>query len=260
MEQNFPLHILIIEDEAPAVALLTSLLIAAEPETRIVGIPDSVEASVKWFTAHPAPDLIFMDIRLADGISFSIFEKVDVQAPVIFTTAYDEYAIRAFKVNSIDYLLKPLDADQVTAALKKFRHLHTSAAPNPNAIDMRAIARMLKNGQPVYKSRFLIPVNEQFVSIPCTDIFFFMSSNKLTSAVTKEGKKYSLPDALDDIEAQLDPHQFFRANRQFILHYSAITAVHSFFNGKLKVYVRGTSEEIIVSREKAAAFKHWMNT
>jgi DNA-binding LytR/AlgR family response regulator len=260
MEQDFPLNILIIEDEAPAVALLTSFLIAAEPKARIVGIPDSVEASVKWLTTHPPPDLIFMDIRLADGISFSIFEKVDVHAPVIFTTAYDEYAIRAFKVNSIDYLLKPLNADQVTAALKKFRHLHTSASPNLNTIDMRDIARMLKSGQPVYKSRFLIPVNEQFISIPSADIFFFTSSNKLTFAVTKEGKKYSLPEPLDNIEAQLDPHQFFRANRQFILHYSAITAVHSFFNGKLKVYMHGTSEEIIVSKEKATVFKNWMDT
>ena len=260
MEENSALTILIVEDEAPAVALLTSLLLAAEPATDIAATMDSVEASVKWLATHPSPDLIFMDIRLADGVSFSIFEKVDVRAPVVFTTAYDEYAIRAFKVNSVDYLLKPLDAGQVTAALKKFRQLHTPASREMNAIDIRALAGMLKNGQPAYKSRFLIPLNEQLISVPSANIFFFCSANKLTFAVSKDGRKYSLSESLDDIESQLDPHQFFRANRQFILHYSAITTVRSFFNGKLKVYVRGTSEEIVVSKAKAAAFKYWMNT
>ncbi len=247
----------IIEDELPAARALEKALLTVEPEIEILRVCDSVVSAVRWFRENPPPDLAFLDIQLGDGMSFEIFEKTEVRCPVVFVTAFDEYALRAFKLNSIDYLLKPVDTAELARGLKKFRDLHGSESyRNP---DLQAILQNIRLRQPVYKSRFLIPRREEFLSIPVGEVLCFFSEHKNTYLVTRELKKHVFDSTLERIEAELDPETFFRANRQYLVAYPAIASVHSYFNGKLKIFLRGLKEEIIISRERAGEFKEWLN-
>jgi two-component system response regulator LytT len=253
------MKVVIIEDEQRAVKLLTRLLLEAEPEIEILASLESVTEAVRWFSCNPSPDLAFFDIRLSDGVSFSIFEKTAVECPVIFTTAYDEYAIRAFSVNSIDYLLKPLDKEQVSRAIEKYKKFHGSGKPLLKRAEMTALASLLAGQKPVYKSRFLLPVSDRYLSIPIGDILYFTSVEKQTMLVTKELKHLPLEMPLEKIEGEIDPKQFFRVNRQFLVSYSSVASVHTFFNGKLKIHLRGSDSEVIISKEKSGPFKEWLN-
>ncbi len=253
------MNVVIIEDELPAVKALEKALRETGHNINIVKTLDSVSSAVIWFQTNPSPDLVFLDIQLGDGLSFEIFERTKVSCPVIFTTAYDEYAIRAFKLNSIDYLLKPVNPAELAHSLNKFQAIHSSCDLQCSTVDIQNILKSIQLQHPAYKSRFLIPFRDQFISIPVEDISYFFSEHKNTYMLTHELKKHVINSTLENLEMELNPHTFFRVNRQYLISYAAIAAVHSFFNGKLKIYLRGSNEEVIISKEKAASFKIWLD-
>lgn len=252
---------LIIEDEGPAQRLMEGLLKELRPEWEAAACLDSVEGAVKWLNNHPHPEVIFMDIQLSDGLSFNILEQVDIEGMIIFTTAYDEYAVRAFRVNSIDYLLKPIKKSELAEAVEKCEQyigklLHSRKKP----IDAVALANAIKEATPKYRSRFLISVGEMFFPLPLTKVAYIYSRFRITSAVNFEGKRHVIDFTLDQLEEELDPEMFFRVNRQFIINIKAVHRVHTFFKGKLLLETRpGYDEKITISREKARLFKLWID-
>ncbi|GAA4467578.1 LytTR family DNA-binding domain-containing protein [Nibrella saemangeumensis] len=252
------MNVLIIEDEPLAVDRLRQLLAQIDPTLQIAGVTDSVEASVAWLRSQPKPDFILMDIELSDGQSFSIFEQVTVNSPVIFTTSYDEYAIRAFKVNSIDYLLKPIKIEDLQAALVKFRNLSSHLPPGPS---LRLEELLIQLRQPVkeYRDRFLVKVGQRFFSIEVDDIAYFYYHDRITFLKTWKKEVYCLDYILDELEGMLYPKAFFRANRQYLLHVKSVKDIHTYFSGKLKLTLQPPAEEeVLVSRERAGEFKNWM--
>lgn len=247
-------NILIIEDEKPNAARLSRLILLLRPQAIILEVLESVAESVLWLRSNPCPDLVMMDVRLADGTSFEILEQVNPKCPVIFTTAYDEYAVRAFKFNSTDYLLKPIEQDELEKALARAeqRDLGESTA---------TLEKLLSHiGKKEYRTRFLLPFRDGYKTIGVTDIEYICSELKVTRARLLNGDEEVLAQSLEELEQQLDPNLFFRVNRQFIVHIEAIGHVHNHFNGKLKIELRKSPQiEIIVSREKATALKKWMD-
>lgn len=255
---------LIIEDELPAQRLMKGLLKEIRPEWQCAGCLDSVESAVDWFTLNPQPDIIFMDIQLSDGLSFDILDRVEIEGMIIFTTAYDEYAIRAFKVNSIDYLLKPIRKEDVLDALEKFEHYSRRIFLSRNkAIDAAELLKTVQGATQnsrLYRTRFLVSRGEMYVPLQVEDVAFMFSRNKITSAMTFEGKRFILDFPLDSLEEQLDPEFFFRASRQFMVNIKAVSRIQPFFNGKLILETQPSHDEkVTVSREKAQAFKHWVD-
>ncbi|GAB3275845.1 LytTR family DNA-binding domain-containing protein [Larkinella harenae] len=256
------MDVLVIEDEELAVRKLTKLLQDVDNSIRIVGTAASVRASVQWLQNNASPDLILMDIELADGQSFEIFEQTAVESPVIFTTSYDEYALRAFKVNSIDYLLKPIKRHELEASLEKHRKLHNPSDPESGgrmAID--ALVQQLRQQiQPTeYRKRFLVKHLSQWMPIEVVDIAYFYSEEGVSLFRTRSNQKFSVDYTLDELEAMLDPIQFFRANRQFIVDINSVLQIHPYFNNKLKLTLKPSPEdEVLVSRERATEFKKWM--
>ncbi|MCF8228879.1 MAG: LytTR family DNA-binding domain-containing protein [Bacteroidales bacterium] len=245
---------LIIEDERPAALKLEKLLREVEPDFEVLAKPDSVAKSVEWFRSHPAPDLVFMDIQLGDGLSFEIFEQVAVQCPVIFTTAYDEYAIRAFKVNSIDYLLKPIDKDELKDAFEKY-HKIRPGKPGQYVID-----QVLKSLTKEYKTRFLVKVGEHIKFFPTNEIQCFYSMEKSSYILTADNRNYDLDYPLDQIELLVDPFSFFRISRKYIVNIRFIRDIIIYSNSRLKVKLEGMlDEKLIVSREKVKNFKTWLD-
>ena len=254
------MKVLIIEDEPLAAKRLQSLLTELDPNIQVVGVTDSIVESVGWLGQNILPDLIFMDIMLADGQSFEIFEKVNITAPVIFITAYDKFAIEAFKVNSIDYLLKPIEPEMLARALQKFETF-----ANPVKYLTQTIKSLMelnnKNLGAVYQNRFLVKSGAKFIPIPVSDIAYFSFSDKLSFLTTKDNTRLMIDYSLDELETLVDPGMFFRVNRQYITAVTAITLVHNYFNGKLKASVFPVIPEgIIISKEKSQAFKGWLNT
>lgn len=259
---NKQINVLIIEDEAPAQRMLTEMLQEIEPGWNITGTLDSVESSVKWFEEHPQPDVIFMDIQLSDGLSFEIFKQVEVKSLVIFTTAYDEYAIQAFKVNSIDYLLKPIRKTELQKAILKLKELarQFDSPDLQNNIDFNDLIETINNARQVYRNRFLIHQGDSFITLATQSISYLYSKDRITYAVSKDNSKHVLDFTLEQLEEQLDPNQFYRANRQIILNVDAISRIHNYFNGKLKIDVKPDfQEEITISRLKASDFKQWID-
>ncbi len=253
------MKILIIEDEAPAFRRLQKVLEEINPAIEIVEVIDSVEESVSWFTHHNPPDLIFMDIQLSDGISFEIFEKVKINKPVIFTTAFDEYMLKAFKVNSIDYLLKPVKREDLTASLQKYNDLKASFSSEASLPDLNTLIGQIRMDDKKYKSRFLIRQGEKLISVETVDVAYFYTKNGVVYLVTNEDKKYLMDFNLDELTNQLDPDKFFRANRQYVVSFQAINATHKYHKGKLLVELRHkTDEPLTVSAEKATEFKNWL--
>lgn len=254
------MKVFLIEDEQLLARQLTSLLKKIEPGVEILGHTNSIETSVAWLDQHPAPQLIFMDIELADGQCFEIFNRIKVSSPVIFTTAYDEFALKAFKVNSIDYLLKPIKEEELVSALNKWKQLQRSTANTHSIESITGILNSLvKEKENSYRKRFLVKHGQKMVSVNTSDIAFFNARNTLNFITTRTKQKYLVDYTLDEIEELVHPNQFFRANRQFILAHDIITAVHPWFNGKLKVDLSlPLEEEIIVSRDKAPQLKAWM--
>ncbi|MEM6965994.1 MAG: LytTR family DNA-binding domain-containing protein [Bacteroidota bacterium] len=248
---------LIIEDERPAALRLTKLIQKAAPHADIVEVIDSVEASVKWLNHFEQPDLIFMDIQLADGLSFDIFQQTIIKSPVIFTTAYDQYTLKAFKVNSVDYLLKPIDPDELKKALTKYEQIYHQ----PQQYDQSAIYQLIQNIQKKkYKERFLVKTGQQFSYVPINDIAYFYSEDKVVCAQNNNGKRHILDYTLDQLEDCLDPDAFFRINRKYITKLSAIKKINTYFNSRLKLQLLpAPNAEVIVSRERVGNFKNWLD-
>lgn len=248
-------NILIIEDEKANSDRLQRLLAKIRPNYRLLEVLPSIKKSVAWFELNAAPDLVFMDIRLSDGISFEIFNRTDLPCPVIFTTAYDEYAVQAFKYNSIDYLLKPIEQAELELALAKYER---SAVPT---LQQEPLLKTLMDymDQKVYRKRFLIPFRDEFRRIATEDIAYFVSQDGVSSACLFNGETYTITQPLDSLEQQLDPAQFFRANRQYIVSMNAVDKVHNYFNAKLKLEIRHCPEGVIVSRVKAPLLREWLD-
>lgn len=244
---------LIIEDELMAAKTLKKLLGEVSPDTEIVGVLESIEDSVDWISQHPMPDLIFMDIHLADGSSFTIFDRVTVTCPVIFTTAYDEYALKAFEVNSIDYLLKPISKEALERAIAKYHNLG-------RGLEQQQLEALLKHlgAKPKFKSCFLLPERDKLVPLPTSDIAYAYIDTKTVKLVTFDDKTFYMNQTLDDILAQLDPQMFFRANRQFLISRNAVKDVSVWFGNKLAINLTvETPEKVIVSKARVAEFKAW---
>ena len=246
----------IVEDEIIAAQNLQRLIAQVNKDIEIIAILKSVEDSVEWFSLNPHPDLVFMDIHLSDGASFSIFEKVKIHAPIIFTTAYDEYALKAFEVNSIDYLLKPINIKDLERAITKFSRLNKTQTGNEEMI--ANMLAMFQKGKDVYKSFFLIPHKDKFIPLSVNDIAYIYSENKTAKMVTFDNRNFYENSSLDEIQRQIDPARFFRANRQFIISHKAIKDISVWFDSKLSVNLTvDIPEKIIVSRVRASEFKDW---
>ncbi|KAB1159634.1 response regulator transcription factor [Tenacibaculum aiptasiae] len=251
------MKVLIIEDEKPAARRLNRML--AELGIEVETMLHSVEESINWFQKNEHPDLIFLDIQLSDGLSFEIFEEVEVKSAIIFTTAYDEYALKAFKLNSIDYLLKPIDEDELKIAVDKFKENQPKQSDVQVNID--DIRKLLIN--PVdrkFKKRFTIKVGQHIKIIHVDEIECFYSENKSTYIHTNSNRNYLIDHSLEHWQEQLDPEQFFRVNRTYIIHINAIKDIISYTNSRLKLVLHSFNEaEIIVSRERVKDFKNWID-
>ncbi len=251
------MELLILEDEQLASDRLVSMLKEIEQEVTIVGVLKSIDEGKKWFEDNESPDLIISDIRLLDGLSFDLFRSLEIDTPVIFTTAYDQYAIKAFEVNSIDYLLKPILKDKLIASIDKFKE---RKANNKFPADFESLYDLIQNQKKSFKSRFLIKSGVKIVAVSIEKVAYFYSQNKLTYLVTKEGKKFPLDQTLEVLEEQLDPDVFMRANRQFIVSFGSISEIHPYFKGRLKLELEPASElEIVISAEKTPDFKGWLD-
>jgi two-component system response regulator LytT len=250
------MNIIIIEDEKPAARLLQRKV--EKLGLQVNTLLHSVEESIDWFNSNVHPDLIFLDIQLSDGLSFEIFETITIKSAVIFTTAYDEYALRAFKLNSIDYLLKPIDEEDLETAVNKFK-ARTSSAPNLS-LDFEMIKKMLVN--PVdksYKKRFTIKMGQQLKMIPIEEVECFYSENKGTYLHTFENRDYLLDNTLEQLETELDPKDFYRVSRKFIVPMKGIKEIQIHSNSRLKVILPTyKDDEVIVARERVNDFKDWL--
>lgn len=251
------MRVLIVEDEAPAVRRLKTLLQEIDSNMEVVAVLDSIESSVKWLAQNGLPDLIFMDIHLSDGNSFLIFEQTEVKSPVIFATAYDEYAVRAFKVNSIDYLLKPIEKGELERALSKYRLF---SGQDQHLVDMREVLNSIKSGKKEYKQRFLVKSSDRLIPVPADQVRYFCAEDKVVFLQT-EDKKYIIDFTLDQLEELLDPKKFFRLNRKYVGQMNCIDKIFYHLNGKLKLsLLPNAEEEVFVSREKANDFKAWLES
>jgi DNA-binding LytR/AlgR family response regulator len=251
---------LIIEDEPRAASRLQKLLHEVEPDLEVVATLETVVDSISFLASKPEIDLIFSDIQLADDVSFKIYSQVSVDVPIIFTTAYDAYAIDAFKTNGIDYLLKPISAEDLHNALKKYKQLLGKKSSPEN--DLKALAALLSNqnpGKEEYKKRFMVRVGTHLKSIPAADVVVAYSKNKATYLLTKQKRSYPVETSLDTLQEQLDPQRFFRINRGFIISLEAQPEISAYSNSRLKLAIPGLEEElIIVARERTKEFKVWL--
>ncbi|UUV21059.1 LytR/AlgR family response regulator transcription factor [Paenimyroides aestuarii] len=244
------MNVVIIEDEKPAARLLKRRL--EQMNCSVVAVLASVAESVEWFANSTHPDLVLVDIQLEDGISFEIFDHVSIASAIIFTTAYDEYALKAFKLNSIDYLLKPIDEKELQAALEKFRAWHEKTTFTTD---------VLKNFYPTeYKKRYIVKTGNSLKIVDTTDIECFYSAFKSSFLATNQGRSFPIDESLEAIEKETDPSAFFRVNRQYIIALKAIKDISVYSNSRLKISLQTyKDEEIIVSRERVQAFKEWIN-
>lgn len=251
------MRVVIIEDERAAAENLKFLLSEIDVSIYIDRIIDTVSDAIAYFSEETPIQLAFFDIHLADGISFEIFDKVKVNVPVIFTTAYDEYAIKAFKVNSIDYLLKPIDEDELKEAVDKFKSNRQNV---PVAEQFKQMLQKLDTEKKTYKTTYLVQQRDTLIPVNVNDIAYFNIDAGVVSAISFDNKSYSIDEKLEDIEEELNPNKFFRANRQFIVQRKAIKNLQLYFNGKLILNVQPKSnEQIVVSKAKAPQLKNWMN-
>lgn len=249
------MKIIIIEDEKPAARLLQRKV--EQLGFKVTNMLHSVEESIEWFTNNQHPDLIFLDIQLSDGLSFEIFEKVKIQSAVIFTTAYDEYALRAFKLNSIDYLLKPIDEDELKIAIDKFQLQHTRN--ESLSLNFEQIRSMFAPAEKVYKSRFTVKIGVQLKIINVEEIECFFSENKGTYIHTFDNRDYLIDTPLEILEEELDAKKWYRISRKFIVPLNSVKEILVYSNSRLKIILPTyKGDEVIVSREKVSDFKNWM--
>lgn len=256
------MKILIVEDEELAVKKLQKTLAGVEPGAEVVAVTDSILSTVNWLDENPAPDLILMDIELSDGQSFEIFNQATIKSPVIFTTSYDEYALKAFKVNSVDYLLKPIQKEDLEAALQKLKNmkeLYTEDAKPDVSIDNLVKELQQKLLPKEYRKRFLVKHAQKLVSVDVDEIAYFFSDGRLNFFKTSDNKKFVVDYTMDDLEDMLDPVKYFRISRSFYISVSSVDQIHDYFGNRLLLHLKPVvDKESIVSREKVTDFKKWM--
>lgn len=247
------IRVLILEDEEPAAKRLKKLLQETTEETEVLAVLESIKAAKEWFEQNPQPQLILADIHLADGISFELFKQVEVNCPILFTTAYDEYALQAFKLNSIDYLLKPIKKEELQQALKKYKKINS---PSPN------ISNLLQTVQAPaekYRQRFIIRYGEHIKTIETKDIAYFYTETRSNFIVTSDGKRYVVDFNLDQLQDMVDPAKYYRINRQFIIGIHAISQMTTWTKGRVNIQLNpAAKQETIVSTERSADFKKWL--
>lgn len=252
------MNIVIVEDEKLSAQRLEKLLTRIDNSIVVSAILDAVKSSVYWFKSNPTPDLVFLDIHLGDGLSFEIFDQINIECPIIFTTAYDEYAIKAFKFNSIDYLLKPIDQNLLQKSIQKFQKLSQKSFSKD--FDFKDLAKLLGSEKKIYRSRFLVNYRDELQSISTNHIAYFYSENKNTYLIGKDERKYLIDYTLEELETELDPVHFFRITRQIIASSQAIKKIYQHFNLKLKVELEPPfQEQIMLSRDKSGQLKEWLN-
>ncbi|MCC3158427.1 LytTR family DNA-binding domain-containing protein [Hymenobacter sp. 15J16-1T3B] len=249
------MNVLIVEDEALSAERLAAQLRAYDPRITVLAQLPSVAKAVAWLQAHPAPDLLFLDIHLEDDLSFRILEQVPLRAPVVFTTAYDQYLLDAFRVNGIAYLLKPIDDEELAAALSKYQQLQQHFA----APDLGTLRRLLTPAAPAYKERFMISAGAKLRSVEVADVAYFFSEDKVTFLVTHKGQLLPVDFTLDKLGEMLNPHDFFRVNRQYLVRMQALDNVHVYSAGKYRLELRPPARhEVFVSQVRLSEFKQWM--
>jgi DNA-binding LytR/AlgR family response regulator len=250
------MNILIVENEMPAAEKIIRQLKKLDKSIAVLGVIETVEETINRLQEKPQPDLILMDIQLDDGLCFEIFDTINVDTPVIFTTAYDEYTLRAFKVNSIDYLLKPIDEESLKKALGKYKKLYTDNSPYRT--DFRQLLNEFRNQ---FKSRFLIKIGDKFKSVAIKEISHFHICERNVFLNDSQGKDYGIDYSLDQLQGILDPRKFFRINRDCIINIEAISLMYSYSSSRLQVTLKNgkNNETYIVSREKVADFKKWID-
>ncbi len=247
---------LIIEDEQSAATRLEKLLTKADPEISVSAILDSVESSVKWLNENPPPDLLILDIQLGDGLSFDIFRQVNIECFVIFTTAYDEYAIKAFELNSVDYLLKPIDESKLRNSIAKFRKMSSFS----QYTEWTRIISLIEGQKKNYKKRFVVIIGDKIKVIDVKEIAFFYTLDGNNFLCTSDNRHYPLDFSLDHLEDILDPEPFFRINRQYIVHFSAIERILTLSKSRIKIITRPeTSEPLLVSTGRTPEFRKWLD-
>jgi len=250
------MKVVIIEDEKPAARRLSRMLneIGLEP----IAMLHSVEEAVNWFYKNKHPDLLFLDIQLSDGLSFEIFEEIEIKSAIIFTTAYDEYALKAFKLNSVDYLLKPIDSDELENAVNKYKKIHANKMNQ--SFNFEQIKNLISPSQKNYKKRFTVKIGQHLKMISTEAIECFYSENKATHIHTIDNRSYLIDDTLEQLEMKLQPETFFRVSRKYFVNINAIKDIISYSNSRLKIILQSYNEsEIIVSRERVKDFKNWID-
>jgi two-component system, LytTR family, response regulator LytT len=256
------MNVLIIEDEPLGAEALKNMLVACNKAIQVLAVKDSIVASAKWLSEHPPPDLIFMDIELADGQCFELFKEVEIKSPVIFTTSYDEHALKAFRFNSVDYLLKPVSPEELIRSLDKVERLKQQLGGREGMQKRwEELITEFSTLKPVteYRDRFLVKQGQRLLSVNVVDIAYFFSKGKVTFLKSSAGKEYFLDYTLDQVQPMLSPKAFYRINRQVIAAHTAVLQVHTWFNGKLKVALSpAMDEEVIVSRDRAKEFRQWL--
>ncbi len=254
------MKILILEDEQVAAKRLQHMLEELEAQAEILALLEGVRQSVDWFKNHEHPDLVFMDIQLADGICFEVFDQVAISCPIIFITAYDQFAIKAFKVNSLDYILKPFNLRDLQFALQKYRKRLEERAPQSKLpIDPSSIQALVSLLKPSYKSRFFVKINHTIHSISNRDIAFFHSSDASTLLTNQQGRNFVVDYTLDDLEKLLNPQDFFRINRQYLVHIDAIAKINTYSKGRIQVNLQyGPENSLLVSRGRTKDFREWL--
>ena len=250
------MKILIIEDEIPAAKRLKSLILDIEPEAEVLAVLDEVVLAIDWLNENEHPDLIFMDVQLADGYSFQIFEKVEVKSAVIFATAFDEYAIKAFKVNGLDYLLKPIRREELSGSFKRFNKLKMQTG-----VDLSVIQGLFAQQKREFKDRFLVKSGDQLNFVKVTEIAYFISEGSYSFLVANSGNRFILDEPLDQIEESLNPKSFFRINRKMIVGIESVVKINVYFNNRLKLDLSPEdTNDTIVSRQRVKEFKDWLNS
>jgi two-component system response regulator LytT len=257
------MKILIVEDEELAVKKIRKTLAGVEPDAEVVAVTDSILSTVNWLDENPAPDLILMDIELSDGQSFEIFNQTTIKSPVIFTTSYDEYALKAFKVNSIDYLLKPIQKEDLEAALQKLKQmkeLYKTEETKPDVSIDNLVKELQQKLQPKdYRKRFLVKHAQKLVSIEVEEIAYFFSDGRLNFFKTYDNRKFVVDYTMDELEDMLDPDKYFRISRSFYISVNSVDQIHDYFGNRLMLTLKPVvDKESIVSREKVTDFKKWM--
>lgn len=250
---------IIIEDEQLAARRLETMVKSIDPTIEIVAMLESVEESVAWLTSNPHPDLIFLDIHLEDGLSFSIFDQVKVNSPIIFTTAFDEYAIKAFKLKSIDYLLKPIIHEELAAALRKYEQF---SGLHKNQVDLQSLFNLLTNSEKKYRERFSISIGSKIKMIEVSEIAYFFVLDKGVYLRTFKGNTFNVDFTLEKLEEMLNPDSFFRINRKYLVNISSIANMVAYSRSRVKLELEPRADdeyETIVSIDRSAAFKKWLN-